>query len=98
MKIVFRGEYSDLADVSGLTLNNSVLDEANILQELNNYQESITVRMEQNLKMNIVETMAGICEQVGDEEIHPLTYNSNNHNSNEVNNTHNLSSNDSTIF
>ena len=46
MIIFFREEYSDLDEVGGLTLINSVLDQANIVQELKNHQEEMDVRME----------------------------------------------------
>ena len=55
MKIFFREEYSDLDEVGGLTLNNSVLNQANILQELKNHQEEMAViRMEQNCKISMI--------------------------------------------
>ena len=48
MKIFMRSEYSDLDEVGGLSPNNSILKQANILQELNNHQEEIAALMENN--------------------------------------------------
>ena len=70
MKIFFREEYSDLDEASGLTLNNSILNQANILQELKNRQEEMAVRMEQSFKINMIKTMSGLCEKMGNKENH----------------------------
>ena len=97
MKIFVREEYSDLDEVGGLTLKNSVLNQANILQELKNHQEEMAVRMEQNFKINMIETMSGLCKQIGNEENHQPANPSNTAHVNETS-ANNLSSSDKAIF
>ena len=61
MKTFFRAEYS------GLTLSNSVLSHVDILQGLKNHQEAMAVQTEQNLKINMIGIITGLCERMSDE-------------------------------
>ena len=79
-------------------MKNSVLNQANILQELKNHQEEMAVQMEQNLKINTIETMIGLCEQMGYEEKHPPSNHSNYTHLNAANSANNLSLSDKAIF
>ena len=98
MKIFMRSEYSDLDEVGGLSLNNSILNQANILQELKNHQEEVTAWMENNLKINMIDAMTGICEQYGEEENRPPTINRQFQSSEASDTVNNLSSSDKSIF
>jgi hypothetical protein len=98
MKIFMRAEYSDLDEVGGLTLNNSILNQANILQELKSHQEEIAARMENNLKINMIEAMTGLCDQYGNEENCPPTQHHQYPPSEPSDVVNNLSSSDKAIF
>ena len=98
MKIFMRSEYSDLDEVGGLSPNNSILKQANILQELNNHQEEIAAWMENNWKINMIDAMTRICEQYGEEENRPPTINRQFQSSEASDTVNNLSSSDKSIF
>jgi hypothetical protein len=98
MKSSVRAEYSDLDEVGGLTLNNSILNQANILQELKSHQEEIAARMENNLKINTIEAMTGLCDQYSDEENRPPTQHHQYPPSEPADVVNNLSSSDKAIF
>ena len=57
MKIFMRQEYSDLEAVGALTLEDSSLNHAKILQELKDNQAHLAQTMEEQLKVNLVETL-----------------------------------------
>ena len=64
MKTFMRIEYNDLDEVGRLTIAISNLNQANILQELKDHQKEMYVRMEQNLKINMIEMLTGVCGQM----------------------------------
>ena len=68
MKTFMREEYNDLDEVGGLSVDNSSLNQAHILQEMKIHQEQMAERMEQNLKINMIETLTGLCGQLENEE------------------------------
>ena len=59
-----RDEYNELDKVVSLSVDNSSLNQANILQELKSHQEQMVERMEQSLKINLMETLTGLCRQL----------------------------------
>ena len=61
-------EYTELDKVGILSVDNSSLNQANILQELKNHQEQMAERMEQRLKINMIEILTGLCGQLQDIE------------------------------
>jgi len=79
-------EYNNLDEVGGLTINDSALNQANILQELKKHQEHMSLRMEQIIKVNLITALTGICGDMGNENTPPM------HDFNAANNTRNLAS------
>ena len=71
MKEFIRDEYTKLNEVSSLLVDNSSLNQANILQELKTRQEQMAERMEKNLKINMIEMLSGLCGQLKDIENFP---------------------------
>ena len=51
-----RQEYSDLQDVGGLTVNNSLTNQSNIIQELKAHQELMTNNMKSEFNANLMHT------------------------------------------
>ena len=59
-KIHMRQEYSDLQDVGGLSVNNTLLNQANILQELKDHQVQISNDMKTEFNANIMQTFQAL--------------------------------------
>ena len=68
MKTFMLAEYNNLDEVGRLTIASSNLNQETILQELKDNQEEISTRMVQNLKINVIETLTGLCGQVENEK------------------------------
>ena len=86
MKMHMREEHNGLDEVEALTINDSALNQANILQELKNHQEQMYLQMEQTMKVNLVEALTGICGDMVNENTPPT------HNFNAANNMRNIAS------
>lgn len=71
MKAFMRNKYNKFDKVGSLSVDNSSLNQANISQELKNHQEQMAEGMEQNLKINMIETLTGLCGQLEDNENAP---------------------------
>ena len=71
MKTCMRIEYNNIDEAGGLTITNSNLNQANILQELKSYQEQMVDRMEQDIKVNMIETLSYLCGQMENESVTP---------------------------
>ena len=66
-----RQEYSDLQDVGGLSINNTLLNQANIIQELKDHQVQMSNDMKSEFNANIMQTFQALNmmnnqENVGD--------------------------------
>ena len=57
LKTHMRKEYLDLQEVGGITINNSSLSQANMIQELKVHQEAIPNNMKEELKANLMQTL-----------------------------------------
>ena len=55
-----RQEYSDLQDVGGLSINNSLLNQANIIKELKEHQVLMTNNMKTEFNANIMQTFQAL--------------------------------------
>ena len=73
-----RQEYSDLQDVGGLTINNLLTNQANMIQELKEHQELMTNNLKSEFNSNLMETFRAF--NMIDEN-HMQSENNNNHNS-----------------
>ena len=67
-RVFMRKEHNDLEDVGALTMTNSALNQANLVQHLQNHEDAIATRLEQQMKANFVEALAtfGQLEQTPD--------------------------------
>ena len=86
MKMYMREEYNYFDEVGALTIKNTALNQANILQLLKNHQEQMFLRMEKTLKVSLIEALTGICGDKEYESAHPM------YDFNAVNNIRNLAS------
>ena len=55
-----RQEYSDLQDVGGLTVNNSLTNQSNMIQELKAHQELMTNNMKSEFNANLMHTFRAL--------------------------------------
>ena len=56
-KIFMRTEYLNLQEVGGLTVNNSILNQANVIQELKNHQEEFAYNLQSHFKASLMQTL-----------------------------------------
>ena len=68
VKTFMRIESNDLEEFGGLTIASSNLNQVNILQNLKKNQEEMSMRVEQNLKNNMIDTLTGLYGQIEYEE------------------------------
>ena len=59
-KLHMRQEYSDLQDVGGLSINNSLLNQANIIKELKEHQVLMANSMKTEFNANIMQTFQAL--------------------------------------
>ena len=71
LKIYMRKEYLDLQEVGGLTINNSSLSQANLVQELKEHQYELANNMKEQLTDNFVKTLQSMHMMVQDENQNP---------------------------
>ena len=59
-KLHMRQEYSDLQDVGGLTVNNSLLTQANVVKELKEHQECMSNNLKTEFNANMMQTFKAL--------------------------------------
>ena len=59
-KVHMRQEYSDLQDIGGLTINNSLLSQANMIKELKEHQKLMSDNLKSEFNANIMQTFQAL--------------------------------------
>ena len=72
LKIYMRKEYLDPQEEGGLTINNSSLSQANLVQELKEHQYKLANNMKEQLTDNFVKTLQSMHMMVQDENQNPM--------------------------
>ena len=72
-----RQEYSDLQDVGGLTINNSLTNQVNMIQELKDHQELMTNNLKSEFNSNLMETFRAF-NMIDENQMQIANNNSNN--------------------
>ena len=70
-KLFMRQEYHDLQEVGGLTVNDGMRHQANILREIKDHQQNVANEIKEELTANFLQSLQAYHMPTGQENIHP---------------------------